>query len=137
MRAVLLDTGPLVGYLNLPDQYHDWAVGQFAALEGPVLTCEPVWTEAAHLIAQRGGSPMALWPALRSGGVELAFSLKAEYESVAALMRRYADLPMSLADACVVRMSELRPDCQVLTTDAHFRVYRRFGRQVIPLLSPQ
>jgi uncharacterized protein len=132
----LLDTGPLVGYLNATDQYHLWAVAQFEALESPVITCEPVWAEAAYLLAKRGGNPLALWPALRSGGVSLAFSLRAEYESVASLMRRYADIPMSLADACLVRMSEMRPDCQVLTTDAHFKLYRRFGRQVIPLISP-
>jgi len=66
----------------------------------------------------------------------VAFRLEPESESVAALMRRYADLPMSLADACLVRMSELNRDCRVLTTDSDFKLYRRFGRQVIPLLCP-
>jgi predicted nucleic acid-binding protein len=68
--------------------------------------------------------------------VRFAFNLDQDYEAVAALMRRYADAPMSLADACLVRMSELHRDCQVFTTDQHFKIYRRFGRQVIPLICP-
>lgn len=52
-------------------------------------------------------------------------------------MRRYADVPMSLADACLVRMSELSDDASVLTLDSDFRIYRRLGRQAIPLLTPR
>jgi uncharacterized protein len=136
VSAVLLDTGPLVAYVNLNDQHHAWAVTQFQAREEPLLTCEAVWTEAAYLITRRGGKPEVLWSFLRSGAVQLAFSLRADYESVAALMGRYANVPMSLADACLVRMSELKSESEVFTTDSHFHVYRRFGRQVIPLVSP-
>ena len=136
MNAVLLDSGPLVAYLNRTDQHHVWAVSRFEAIEGPLLTCEPVWSEAAFLISKRGGNPAVLWPALRSGAIEFAFSLKADFESVATLMQRYADVPMSLADTCMVRMSELQPQGLVFTTDSHFKFYRRFGRQVIPLVAP-
>jgi predicted nucleic acid-binding protein len=136
VRAVLLDTGPLVAYLKADEEHHSWAVRQFAALTTPVLTCEAVWAEAAYLLRQRGGSPDALWTVLRNGAALFAFKLDEDYESVATLMRRYADVPMSLADACLVRMSELHPDCHVFTTDSHFRFYRRFGRQVVPLIAP-
>ena len=136
MSSILLDTGPLVAYLNRADQHHVWAVKQFETLIEPVVTCEPVWAEAVYLAMKRGSDAGALWRFLRSRVIELTFSLKSDYESVAALMRRYADVPMSLADACVVRMSELQVECQVFTTDSHFKIYRRFGRQVIPLLSP-
>lgn len=136
MSVVLLDTGPLLAYLNGPDQYHSWAVKQFEAIQEPVLSCEAVWTEAAYLIRQRGGTPELLWPLLRTEAVRLNFSLMAEHETLATLMHRYEDLPMSLADACIVRMSELHRDCRVLTTDSHFTFYRRFGRQVIPVCLP-
>lgn len=136
MTPVLLDTGPLVAYLNRTDQYHGWAIRQFDALQEPVLTCEPVWAEAAHLMTKRGGTPASLWPLMRRGVVQFAYGLKEDYEAVAALMRRYEALPMSLADACLVRMSELNPDCRVLTTDSHFHIYRRFGRQAVPTVSP-
>jgi predicted nucleic acid-binding protein len=136
VSVVLLDTGPLVGYINKTDQYHLWAVEQFKALHERVLTCEAVWTEAAFLTVKGGGTADSLWPMLRSSAVQLDFNLMREFESVAALMNRYTDLPMTLADACLVRMSELNPGCQVLTTDSHFKIYRRFGRQTIPLFYP-
>jgi len=136
VRAVLLDTGPLVAYLKADEEHHSWAVKQFAALTNPVLTCEAVWAEAAYLLRQRRGNPDPLWTVLRNGVAQFAFNLDEDYESVAALMCRYADVSMSLADACLVRMSELNRDCRVFTTDRHFRFYRRFGRQVVPLISP-
>lgn len=136
MTAVILDTGPLVAYLNAAEQDHDWAVAQFDQIVTPVLTCEPVWTEAAFLLSRRGGNIDALWSVLRSGSVQFAFDLETDYESIAALMRRYADVPMSLADACVVRMSESQRNCEVFTNDRQFRIYRRFNRQVIPLICP-
>jgi predicted nucleic acid-binding protein len=135
VSAVLLDTGPLVAYLMSRDQRHDWAVAQFSALTEPVLTCEPVWTEAAFLLSKRGMNSETLWAVRRCGVVKFAFNLDADYVSVASLMHRYADAPMSLADACLVRMSELHRDCHVLTLDQRFKQYRRFGRQVIPLIS--
>lgn len=136
MTALLLDTGPLFAYLSGADTQHDWAVTQFAAIREQVFTCEAVLTEAAYLISSRGGSVDTLWSFLRRGMVRISFCLEPEFESVAALMRRYAGVPMDLADACLVRMSELNRDCRVLTTDKDFRFYRRFGRQVIPLLCP-
>jgi len=52
------------------------------------------------------------------------------------LLEKYADAPMSLADACLVRLSELHRDSRVLTLDRHFLRYRRLGRSLIPLICP-
>ena len=136
MSAILLDTGPLFAYLSEADADHSWAVGQFAAMPGPLLTCEPVLTEAMFLISRRGGDLEALWSFLRRGMIKIEFSLNKDFESVAALMRRYSDVPMDLADGCMVRLSEIVNDCRLLTTDSDFKFYRRFGRQVIPLIYP-
>ena len=73
---------------------------------------------------------------LRSEFLRLAFELDAQLESVLDLMDKYANVPMSLADACLVRMSETLSDPIVLTTDADFRIYRRHSRLVIPSLMP-
>src|SRR5438067_1084938 len=105
MSAVLLDTGPLFAYLSDADENHVWAVRQFAATEGPLLTCEPVLTEAMFLISHRGGDSEGLWSFLRRGMIKVVFELEAEFESVAALMRRYSNVPMDLADGCIVRMT--------------------------------
>lgn len=64
------------------------------------------------------------------------FRLGDEILAVRSLMDKYRSVPMSLADACLVRMSELEPRATIVTLDAHFRIYRRLGRGVIPLISP-
>ena len=73
---------------------------------------------------------------LRQRHLLLNFSLEADLVSALDLRAKYADVPMSLADACLVRMSETLPDPVVLTTDSDFKIYRRHSRQVIPCLLP-
>jgi predicted nucleic acid-binding protein len=68
--------------------------------------------------------------------LRISFRLDVEHEAVARLMAKYADVPMSLADACLVRMSELTMRSRVMTLDGDFRVYRRAGRTVIPVTMP-
>ena len=136
MSAVLLDTGPLVAYFDRSEAHHGWATEQFSAIKPPLLTCEPVLTEAAYLIQSAGGEVRALFSFLRDGVIQIPFQLDTESEAVGVLMRRYADLPMDLADACLVRMTEVRSGARVLTLDAHFKIYRRHGRQMIPLIFP-
>jgi len=104
------------------------------ALPPPWLTCEVALTEAFHLVGP-GGAPK-LKEMLRRGAVTLAFDLKDELEPVLAFMDKYADVPMSLADACLVRMSEILPDPMVITTDTDFNIYRRHNRKIVPCLLP-
>ncbi len=131
-RHVLADTGPLVAYLNRRDAHHAIARREILQAQPPLLTCEPVFTEAAWLLRATAGGADALAAMLTTGAVKLAFSLGDEHAAVFELMRRYANVPMSLADACLVRMSELHPAADVLTFDSDFLVYRRFGRDPIP-----
>ena len=74
-------------------------------------------------------------PSLRAARSEI--DVAREQEPVLGLMEKYSDVPMSLADACLVRMTEIHPDPIVLTTDADFRIYRRHSRQVVPCVTPQ
>jgi len=66
----------------------------------------------------------------------LKVSFRAEQEALIGLEHSYTDVPMSLADACLVRRSELSPRWRVMTTDSDFLRYRRNRRQVIPLICP-
>ena len=136
MAQILMDSGPLVAYVLRDEQHNTWVQNQMASVKGPALTCEAVLVEAAYLVAERGGSPELLWNFLRRGVLQIAFDLETEFEAVAALMRRYQNLPMDLADACLVRMSGLHLDCTVWTLDSDFRIYRCFSRQVIPVNCP-
>lgn len=135
-QIVLLDTGPLVALLNARETHHAWVKSQFATLLPPVFTCEPVLTEACHLLRQIPTGREAVMSLLLRGVIAVDLALEAEAEAVEALLRRYRDLPMSLADACLVRMAELNGRCRVLTFDSDFEVYRRNVRQPIEVLRP-
>lgn len=135
-REVILDTGPLVAFLDRKDNYHDWALAAWDDIEPPMLTCESVLSEACFLLSGTSGGPAAVMALLERGSIRIAFDLESDCGVVAKLMARYANVPMSLADACVVRQSELCSRGRVLTLDADFRIYRRHGRQTIPLLIP-
>jgi predicted nucleic acid-binding protein len=136
-RGVIIDTGPVVAFLNKRDTWHAWAVAQLAAIEPPVLTCEAVLSEAAFLLRADPNGGDALLELMERNLIVCAFHLEDALEHVRRLMKRYRDVPMSLADACLVRMTEERRTAKVLTLDRHFRLYRRLGRQVIPLISPK
>jgi predicted nucleic acid-binding protein len=133
----LADTGPLVAFLDRNDPLHGWACVQVREQTEPMLTCEAVLSECVHLTAQIDPAARGLHDLLHSGGLRLAFDLGDHFHAVARLMAKYQDVPMSLADACLVRMSELHDRSLVFTLDSDFKLYRRNGRQTIPLIYPR
>lgn len=135
-RSVIADTGFLVALLSRNDQYHAWAAQQAGALSLPLFTCEAVLTETCFLLSRNQNSHSLLFALLDRGVLQISFSLAQERLAIDQLMVRYASVPMSLADACLVRMTELIPDGTVLTIDSDFFIYRKNGNQVIPVLNP-
>ena len=133
---ILADTGPLVAYVSQTDQYHRWAVAAFGSFYEPIYTCEAVISEALFLLRSANLDVENFLQLLERGAVKIDFNMEENRADVLNLLRKYADQPMSLADACLVRMAELNDNCQIFTTDKDFLVYRRKGRHVIPLLSP-
>lgn len=136
MTSILVDTGPLVAYFNRRDRWHRWVVDQMSALNPPLLTCEPVLTEACFLIQRAGGKPADLIRKLSQRSLAIGIDLEEDASGIESLMQRYVDTPMSLADACLVRLAERFADCRLFTLDSDFEHYRRNGRQTIPLLRP-
>ncbi len=134
--ATLLDTGPLVALLNRREKRHAWTKARLGEIDAPLLTCEAVWAEAAYLLRDMDPGAKALMALLNRNVVRLAFRLHDHQETVAGLMARYANVPMSLADACLVRMAELHEKSTVMTFDGDFGIYRKHGRQAIATLTP-
>jgi uncharacterized protein len=133
-RSVIVDSGFLVALVRRDDQHHPWArelSGHFAA---PWRTCEAVLSETFFVAGTAVQHKIA--EMLKRGLIVSDFCLAAELESILTLIEKYGDVPMSLADACLVRMTETLPDPVVLTTDADFKIYRRHSRQVVPCLLP-
>ncbi len=134
---IILDTGPLIALLNSRDSDHKWVREQWARINPPLHTCEAVLAEACFLARRlvQSGEEKVL-DIVRRGVLDLSFSLADEISSVAKLVRKYHDVPASLADACLVRISELHRNSLVFTLDRDFTIYRRHRRQRIPLVSP-
>ena len=135
-KRVLMDTGPLVASLNRRDRFHLWAKARLDELEPPIFTCEPVLAEACFLLRDTPGGAAAVLKLVERGVLQVSFPVSPHARSLATLMTKYANLPMSLADACLVRMTELDESSAVMTLDGDFLVYRRHGRQAIPALMP-
>jgi predicted nucleic acid-binding protein len=133
-RNVLVDAGFVVALISSRDNHHEWAVTQASELPPPWSTCEAVLSESFHLLG-RTGAPI-LGVLLRRRALLVAFELAENLDAVVKLIEKYSDVPMSLADACLVRMTETLADPIVLTTEEDFRVYRRHSRQVVPCVTP-
>ena len=131
---VLVDAGFIVALLRRRDAHQHWAVAQAKRFPPPWKTCEAALSETFYLLGMRGAP--TLRSLLRRGAVVPAFDLGDDLDSVLKVMDRYADVPASLADACLVRMTETLADPVLLTTDQDFRIYRRHGRQVVPAITP-
>jgi uncharacterized protein len=134
-RNVLADAGFLVALLSTRDTHHQWAETQARELPPPWSTCEAVLSEAFHLLGVRGVP--SLGALLRRHALLVSFRLTENVEPVVRLIEKYANVPMGLADACLVRMTETLADPVILTTDQDFRVYRRHSRQVVPCVAPE
>jgi predicted nucleic acid-binding protein len=136
MARIICDTGPLVAFLDRREKWHSWALEQFATLTEPLVTCEAVIAEAAFLTMGRGLPPARFMQLFEREVVRIDFRFQEEWPSIHRLLETYSNVPMSVADACIVRMSEFQSDSLVFTLDRDFLIYRRNRRQRIPLLSP-
>jgi uncharacterized protein len=132
----VVDTGPIVALLSASDRHHRWTRDLLDTIEPPLITCEAVISEACFILHRINGGQDAVFELLERGAIALRFSLQAELPAVRSLMTKHASVPMALADACLVRMSELESKARVITLDSAFKLYRRNRRQNIPCLSP-
>jgi predicted nucleic acid-binding protein len=132
--SVIVDASFVVTLLSRRESNHGWAAEQALRHPPPWQTCDAVLSEAFHLLGQHGA--LSLIELLRRGAVVCPFRLEGHTAEVLVLMQKYSSVPMSFADACLVRMSETISQPVVLTTDADFRIYRRHGRQVVPCEIP-
>lgn len=131
----IADTGLIVALFNRNDPYHSWAAAAFRS-HSPFFTCEAVVTEAGSFFSD----PVGLLRLISRGDLVLdpGFVLAKELPAVLALVGKYSDQPMDLADACLVRMTELAARSRVWTVDRRdFSAYRRHGRQGIPCEFPE
>src|SRR6476620_4846347 len=136
MAAVVVDAGPLVALFDQSDRHHRWAEERVREMQFPLLVCEPVLTEAMYLLAGFWSAQEELLALFEDGVLAIALQIHEHFSAVRQLLRRYRDTPMSLADACVVRMAEIHDASAVFTLDSDFTVYRKNVRMPIDLIYP-
>jgi uncharacterized protein len=135
IRAIL-DTGPLVALLNRRDVHHSWAQHMFQGVVSPVKTCESVISETCFLLRSIPRGPETVFELIEQGLIVVPFRLSEDSDSIQKLLKKYANVPISIADACLIRMAEKDSRATILTVDSDFRHYRKNGRDVIPVLMP-
>ena len=101
-----------------------------------MLVCEPVLAETMFLLARLPKAQDAVFELLENGALRIGFSVAEHVSELHALHRKYRDRPMSLADACIVRMAELNERHAVFTLDSDFAIYRKHGREPLALIHP-
>lgn len=135
-NKIIIDTGPIVAFLNKHDSYHEWAKFQFSLFLPPLITCEAVISEACFLLrAYPKGIPNIL-ELIERELLILPFDLQSESKAIKHLLEKYSNIPMSLADACLVRLSEQISDASIFTIDSDFNIYRKNTRHKIPVIIP-
>ncbi len=132
----LIDAGPIYAMINHREYYHRWATDQASRLERPFYTCEAVISEAHFLLKKVHNGSRQLNELVETGRLVLAFSYAEHIDRVHALMDRYANVPISFADACLVRMAEIHRDGRAFTTDGDFRIYRKHRTEPLNVIMP-
>jgi predicted nucleic acid-binding protein len=133
---ILTDAGPLVALVDRGEADHGACVACLAKLTGPMVTTWPAFTETMYLLGAAGGwrAQEALWRILQQGDLEVALQGAEHYGRMRALMRKYRDHPMDLADASLVCLAEERSVRDIFTLDQRdFLTYRIHGRQTFRL----
>jgi predicted nucleic acid-binding protein len=135
--VTLTDAGPLIALIDADEPDHAMCVMALRGLRLPLVTTWPAFTEAMYLLSRAGGAAgrHALWRLLFTGRLQIAELTRRAIERSAALMDKYADRPMDLADATLVALAEERGDRRIFTLDADFGIYRIHGRgrfEVVP-----
>jgi predicted nucleic acid-binding protein len=134
-KSVILDTGPLVAFMDRAELHHAWACDQFRHFSLPLLTCEAVLTEALFLLRRMPPAQDKLLELVARQSLQPVFRLQDEIETIRRMHAKYQNLPMSLADACLVCMAD-STGLPICTLDSDFTLYRKRGGTPLPLIFP-
>ena len=134
MKAVLLDTGCIVALLDKAERYHQSCRDIVVSLSDSLVTCEAVVSEACFLLRRVHGARESILSNVEEGVFQIPFQLSGHASAVRRLMEKYRQIPMSLADACLVTMADELGTGRILTLDQDFTLYRWGGRRPFDLV---
>ena len=134
MKATLLDTGVIVALLDRDERHHLQCVDVVSDIVGPFVTCEAVIAESCYLLRRTHGAPGAVIKNVANGVFQMPFRLVDRAASVEKLLKKYSDVPMDFADACLVDLADQLDTGQILTLDSDFEIYRWRSRRRFELM---
>jgi len=134
---ILVDASFLVSVYDKREPYHRQCMTALDQVNRPLVTCEPVVTEAMYLLRRLSGAPQAILASIQEGQLEIPFQLARGVDEVLAYYTKYRDTPCDFADAYLIAMADQLDTGDILTLDSDFMHYRwrrnkRF-RMLIPL----
>lgn len=129
MNAVLLDTGVIVALLDRSERHHAQCADVIPDVRGALVTCEPVVAEACYLLRRLPGAPEAVLENVETGVFQVPARLVEQAGAVKKLLAKYRDVPIDLADACLVDLADRLGTGRILTLDRDFEVYRWRSRR--------
>ncbi len=135
MAPVIVDAGPIYAFLDRNEKHHNWTRTRFGQIRGPMLTCDAALSEVCYLLHRESSGTSGLREILRRRVILSGFQTSC-LDRALELMDGYRDVPMSLADACLVVMIEQHPGAALFTLDRDFTIYRQHRRRLIPLIAP-
>ena len=134
MKATLLDTGVIVALLDRDERHHLQCVDVVSDIVGPFVTCEAVIAESCYLLRRTHGAPGAVIKNVANDVFQTPFRLVDRAALIEKLLKKYSDVPMDLADACLVDLADQLDTGQILTLDSDFEIYRWRSRRRFELM---
>jgi len=133
---ILVDASFLVSVYDKREPYHQQCMAVLDQVNQPLVTCEPVVTEAIHLLRRLAGAPQAILASIQEGQLEIPFQLAHGVDDVLAYYTKYRDTPADFADACLIAMADQLGTGEILTLDSDFMHYRWRRTRRFHLLVP-
>lgn len=133
---ILIDTGPIVAFLNKNDQHHSYVEEQMRHFPPPFYTCEAVVTECFFLMSRVPQGEDKLIELLESSHIQLESIYTNQSKKIHRFVQQYSNIPMSFADACLVQIAEVSDVSLIFTLDKDFQIYRSSKGAPLSLISP-
>ena len=134
MKPILLDTGVIVALLDRSERHHAQCVDILSELIGSLVTCEACIAEACYLLRAIRGAPEAVLSNVANGIFQMPIRLVDQAGALEKLLQKYRNVPMDLADACLVDLADRLGTGRILTLDRDFEIYRWRLRRKFELL---
>jgi uncharacterized protein len=136
MRGAIVDTGPLVAFLDRAEHHHRWVAERIEELDAPLLVCEPVLAETMHLLARFSRAQDALFGLLENGALKITFHIDEHISACASCIRNIGTCRCRSPMRVYCADGRIYERHAVLTLDSDFSVYRKHGRVPLALIHP-